>query len=160
MFEVFMSDFIKQCIADGKNSPGEICEVANEKIDELDIEIKKIELLRTRQSNLRTVIRRLGGEIQTKCKPKHSSIKMDFSASEDKLNSSIRDLCIKICKFMENSKRATVRDIMDSVANIEESTSVFMSIKWLADKGILSRDETSSERVVILGDSWENRPTA
>jgi len=159
MFEQFMADFIAKCVADGQNTPAKMCECAEAEASLLEKRIRGIEALRTEQSYLRTIIRKLGGSKQIR-RSKIPTVRVDASVSEADLDPYTRKLCVDICSYLENfGDKKTARDVMDSVASINEHSSVYLAIKWLADKGILKRDESSYDHpVIIRGDNWEKRP--
>jgi hypothetical protein len=159
MFEDFLEDFINWCIADGKSTPEEICATALKEIRDLDEKIAEIEKLRSEQANYRMIIRRLGGDIKRPKRKKASSLDLDFTVPEYKLDKNIRFLCVSVCNLLEKEKKATVRRILDNVAkSIDESEPVYIAIKWLVENGILERDNETIERVITLGPKWQDRP--
>lgn len=152
----FLPEFIAECVSNGKITPNEMCVEANDRIDNINQQIKSIKNLNTEKSNLYCAIRQLGGN-----KPKVYEYKSwDFSISEDKLVKHHRDLCIAICDLIEKNPNGLlmtdIRDVLDSIklASLEDDEPVFYAIKWLLGRCII--DKNSSMRV-IKGESWDKR---
>jgi len=156
--EKFMTDFISECVQNGDNSPPQICKCAEEEIKRLDEKIKEIEGLRTKQGHLRAVIKKLNGEVEDRRK-KYISAPIDSSVEESGLDPYIRQLCVDICTFVDSQDtEVTVRDIIDAVASIEANSSVYISVKWLVDRGILMRGNNAVDRAIVKGEKWDERP--
>jgi hypothetical protein len=147
-----------ECIKNGKITPFDMCQEAKTEILTLEEEVKKIEGIRTRQSNLRAVIRQLGG-VEVVKKTKRAPTIIDSSITEKDLDPYIRDMCAKVCNFIESSGPVGPRQIMDAVASVDERKLVIVSIKWLWDQSIITRDEGSLVREISKGKSWDKRPT-
>lgn len=157
MSEQFVANYIEIQISKGKSTPKDICVEAQEEIEALDREIKKIEKLRTRQNNLHSVIRQLGGQ-DLKRDPK-KIITIDSSVSEDELDSYLKTFCIKICDFIEKCSGPTnPREIMDEVGSLQENKITYTAIKWLLEQGIISRLDNGPNRFIVQGENWSNRP--
>lgn len=158
MSESFLANFIAECVNDGKNSPSEMCIVAEERIEKANKEIKKIEMLRLEKVSLYSVIRQLGGN-----KPKEirEYKNWDFSIPEEELDERKRTLCVNICTLIEKRPLliSEIRDTFASMklASLEEYEDVYWAAKWLLGRDIIDKD--SSMRV-IKGSSWDKRPYA
>lgn len=159
MSQEFINEFITTCIQNGKTSPIDICAVAKEEILSLDQEMKKIEDLRVRQSNLRAVVRQLGGTEVNK-RAKRAPIIVDSQLKENELDQYIREMCVKICDYIESQypKQLKPREIMDAVSSLEENKAVLTAIKWLHDNSIIDRREDSFSREILKGKDWDLRP--
>lgn len=155
----FINEYIAACIEQGKTTPVDICESARTEIFSLEEEIKKIEAIRTRQSNLRAVIRQLGGTEVIK-RAKKAPMIVDPLITEQELDSYVRQMCIKVCDYIEAEypKKLRPRDIMDGVASLEENKIVLTAIKWLWDHAIIERQENSLVREISKGKNWDTRP--
>ena len=150
----FVAEYVQECIQKGIQFPADIRKCAEDEIDGINEEIQKIEELRNRQSNLRAVIRHMGGGTKQK---KSSSQTMDFTMGWDDLESSFKELCIAICNFISSSGgRKSPRDIMDAISTLTEQKAVYSAIKWLDHNKVISRLNTADGRVIIKGDSWES----
>lgn len=156
----FTNDFIASCIQAGKLTPEDICQAAQREISSLEEEIKKIEALRLRQTSLRAVIRQLGGGESTNKRTKKAPMVVDPLQSEQDLDPYIRQMCIKICDFIEakHPQMLKPREIMDAVSSLEENKIVLTAIKWLWDHGVLERKEDSTAREISKGKNWDTRP--
>jgi ATP phosphoribosyltransferase len=144
--ETFVADFIAICTSSGITSTKDICRHAKKMIESLEVEISKSEPLRTEQSKLRMVIRQLQGH-------SHKVLKRPGTVTNFIVN---EKMCADICDFIEKNERATPRDIMDSVASIEENLSVYSAIKWLTERGVIKREKNGM--VIVIGSNWDDRP--
>lgn len=52
----FVSNFMSQCVQEGKNSPEQILSAANQQLEEINKKIQDLEELKTKRSNLLDVI--------------------------------------------------------------------------------------------------------
>lgn len=157
MSDRFVSEFIQKAIAQGKVSISEIRELAQAEINEIENQIKEIEKYRVRQNALKSVIRSLGGE--TSKKARKNQVTIDTSVSEDKLDPFIREICVKICNFIESVEEPkTPREIMDAVSSLEENRAAYSGIKWLQEQGIVERSENGVIVHITTGPNWKNRP--
>ncbi|MBU0999528.1 hypothetical protein KKG24_04495, partial [Patescibacteria group bacterium] len=100
MSENFLAEFIAACVGTGRNTPVEMCQMAESRIKEIDQEIKKIEILKGEKTNLYAAIRQLGGG---RAKEHKEYRYIDFSIPEDKLAEHYRMLCINICNLIDNN---------------------------------------------------------
>ena len=151
MSEEFVADYIQKCIQNGAQCPLDMRKCAKKEIEEIDKEIKKIELLKNKQRNLRAVIRHLGGNIRYRQPPEKT---MDFSIPWDKLNDSFRDICVSICLFIEeNGEDKMPSDIMDAISR--DQRLIYSAIKWLCYNEVIGRKETDCGRAVTKGSKWQ-----
>lgn len=152
----FVAEYVQECLQNGVKSPIDIRKCAEEDIELINDEIQKIELLRGKQSNLRAVVRYMGGG----AKAKNVSIKnMDFSMSWDELDDSYKILCKAICKFIHSSEKRSPREIMDAVRVPDDprGRAVYSAIKWLEHHDIIDRVEVDdgSAVVFVAGSAWD-----
>ncbi len=154
----FLTEFIAKCVEEGKATPAEMCQVAEERINEVNEEIKRAEELRLEKANLHGVIRQLGG---SKPKELREYKNADFSIPFDKLADHYKVLCANICSVMEDDHNGlTISDLMNKfssmgVATLEDNELVYWSIKWLGGRGIVDKDDSMC---LIKGPNWEDRP--
>jgi hypothetical protein len=155
----FSNEYIASCIEQGKTTPVDICESARKEISSLEEEIKKIEIIRTRQSGLRSVIRQLGG-VEVIKKTKRAPMIVDPLITEQQLDPYVKQVCVKVCDYIETQHplKLKPRDIMDAVASLEENRFVLTAIKWLWDHAIIERQENSLVREISKGKNWNQRP--
>ena len=157
MTNSFVSNFITKCVRSGINTPSNICLVAEKELNKIEETINKIEPLRTVQSNLRKVLRQIGGNRYKRCRKSIPSIE-DFSIPIKDLQDNTRQMCDKICDFLSKQNAGvSARNIMDNVANKEKNTEVYSAIQRLEEHGILKRFEKSFDKTIHKGDCWADR---
>jgi hypothetical protein len=157
MSNSFVSDFISKCVGNGKSTPAQICAVAESDLNKIEEKIKKIESLRTLQSNLRKVLRQIGGN-KYKRRRKSSIMMNDFSIPADDLGSDMRAMCKGVCDFIAKQNRGMIaREVMDAVADKSRSREVYHAIQWLQEHGILKHDEKDFVKFIYKGDAWGDR---
>jgi uncharacterized protein YecE (DUF72 family) len=147
----FLADFILDCVNNNKKTVLDICEMANTKIRDIETEINKIEQLRVEQNKYKNIIKQLSPN-RTKNKEVSALLNIDSSAP---ITPYIKELCFRICNFVNEKTQTDPRSIMDGVANIEENFAVYSAIKWLNDQGIIKR--IGPDRLITAGDNWNNR---
>lgn len=159
MSENFVENYISTCLLAGKTSIVDICAAARAEIDEIEEDLKKMEERRTRQSNLRALLRQMGMDTVKREKVVSSIINTSRPFAE--LDPYLQETCVKICNFIDKMDRETTtnRELMDSVASPEENKAVLISIKWLFENGIISRND-SLTREIKKGANWSSRPQA
>lgn len=162
MTDDFVEKYISDCIERGICTPKDICNHVLERIDEIDKELIQQNGIRQEKTSLQAVLRTFNHESFKKPK-KTKSPMINLDVEEDDLEPSYKNLLAGICEFMENQKRPVMpREIIDgmfskcdgSVDNKQRS--IYMSIKWLLDKGIVSRND--EDRSISMGKNWEKRP--
>jgi len=155
MQDNFVQEYIKKCVSQGKQSVGDICNFAKEEILTIDEDLKKMEVLRSRQTSLRALLKQMGVEPTKRAQPVSSIINTGQPFAD--LDPFMQNMCIAICNFVEKINRSTTsREIMDNVSKPEENKTALISIKWLWENGCFSRDENTRE--IKIGNNWENRP--
>jgi hypothetical protein len=158
MSESFLSNFIADCVRNGKTSPNEMCLVAEERIQKVDQEMKRIEGLRTEKTNLYSAIKQLGGN---KAKERIEYKNADFSIPFPKLAERYRELIVSICDLLEKEPEGMFNaDILTSlsvmgIASLEDNELVFFAIKWLGGRMIIDKTD---QMLVVKGSSWNKRP--
>jgi hypothetical protein len=160
MSDSFLLEYMNECISIGKKAPHEICECAKKEIKDIDNEIFEIEKLRNRQLKLNSIVRTLGGKARGA--EEGRSPALDFNIPENKLDDYMRNLCAKICTFIEEKHPSyvTPRDIMDEVTSVKENKVSYTAIKWLWRHGIITRIEDNVSRPIVKGENWDKRPLA
>ena len=156
MNEDFAQNYIDDCVKQGKTSLQAISQHAEEEISKIDSELKVIEQLRTRQNAIRAMLKNLGLEEK---KQKQISAITNTAAKFEDLDNLIQDMCRKICDYLDlvNSP-VTNRQIMNEISSIEENRLVLLSIKWLWEQGIITKNEQSLAREIVKGPNWGKRP--
>lgn len=151
----FLVEFIEHCTNNNISTPKEMCNLARIDIKKIDEELDKIKDLKIKQRNLKAAIETLSNQ-------KYSSnavATIDFSIPADKLDVIYYNMCIDICKFIdEKSEPVTPSEIMENISNITEHKIVYSSIRWLLEHNIVSRVDNSLRREIIKGVQWNNRP--
>ena len=158
MSDIFFAEYMNKCIDEGKRAPHEICASAEDEIKQIDKRISEIENLRSRQLKLHSIVRTLSGKTrEVRCK---QDPVMDFNLTEGKLDKYMKNLCVKICSFIDDRhpNHVTPRDIMDEVTSIRENKASYTAIKWLWKHGIITRVESNISRPIIKGENWDKRP--
>ncbi len=146
----FTALFIKDCVKRGIVNSNDICKLAEDKIKNIEQEILKIENLKSEQVKYRMIIKQLCRHVTDT-----SAGTFNFNISFSEMSDYNKDLCIKICKFINDKQKTNPREIMDSVASVEENIIVYSMIKWLTDKNIINR--TGSDRIIEKGNEWLNQ---
>lgn len=146
----FMVNFIQHCITQGQNTPERMCKIASERIKAIDQELKRAADLRNERTKLQKVITELSKGEETS-----SDNQVDTSIPEEKLGEYQRSLCVKICNFVEQKGSTTPSEIMESVGSYEEQKQVYLSIKWLSIRDIISRND---DKKLVKGSSWAQKP--
>lgn len=145
----YMVGFLSKCVQANKNLPEEMCEVAQERIAEIDQEMKEIENLRAEKANLKKIIKQFS-------KPKPKQVQsFDWSIPKEQLTEHQKTLFSSICKFIEKNPGQTPGTIMREVTSVEEHASVYAALKWLGTQEIIKRGEG---RGIFPGQKWNERP--
>jgi len=149
----FVADYVQECLSKGVQLPADIRKCAEDEISKINESIQKIEELRGRQSNLRAVIRQLGGGAKVK---KTSAETMDFSMSWEDLIEPFQALCTSICTHLSSqNKDQFPRDIMNLVSDIRDQKAVYSAIKWLEHNEVIDRKNTDDGRAIVKGKRWD-----
>lgn len=149
----FIETFTNNCILNGKSTPLLICEEARKDLALLNEEISKIELLKIKQANLKTVIKQFGGNNIIKNK-KSSIIK-----EEPVNNDAHKQMCVKVCDYIDTQDPNPVvpKQIIEAISSIENNKIVLTAILWLWKQNIIKRDD-NLERKISKGKNWSDRP--
>jgi len=161
----FVEKYISDCIDHGICSPKEMCDHALNRIDEIDEELMVQNTLRKEKNHLQMVLRTFNHESSKK--PRKSRVPIiNPDVAETDLEPSYINLLSSICDFIKASKRSVMpREIMDRMlrdnkvehGNVDDKQRcIYMSIKWLLDKGMVNRDDT--DRSISPGKNWKDRP--
>ena len=143
----YLTDFVSNCIKNGKSSITDISSSAKNRIQEIEFEYKKIESLKKEEKALKTLLKQLGGDVQ----PATIS-HVESSSSFNSLDCKLQNMCASILDFVSDNPGASVRSIIDAVSDLENTKTVLSSLKWLIDNKILSRSE--GDRKIFYGESW------
>lgn len=155
MDDNFVAEYITDCAKNGVASPPEICEKAKEEIKNIDQKILEINSLRMRKKNLLDVLKSFGHD-STKRPRKNVVPSVIGPSANEEMNPEFLQYIKGICKTVEEKSRSvSPREIMDSIGGLEHNQIVYLSIKWLCDKGILTRKE---DRTLTKGVNWNTRP--
>lgn len=153
MQDKFIEGFVTDCIKLGKKSPEEICKCAEATVLEINKRLIDLNKLRTKRSKLKLLIKGLS----PKKRRSRKEIQMiDPSLPDEYLVGPLREICIKICNYIEEHKKATPTDVMNHIANIEQQKPIYRAIKYLTDRKIIKRD--GPNQIIVAGNSWESRP--
>lgn len=155
MSNEFISNFITECIEKNIFDKDSICEEAIRQSKEIDIELAKLDKLRRRQIQLRSVLKSFDHESVRRIR----GSRIVTERPQDKLNDSMDlfiDMKIKICDFLEKTGPVTSRSIMDAVGDLQRDEVTYGAIKSLSENGIIDRDNNGR---VIKGVNWDKRPS-
>lgn len=152
-----LSFFVEECLGQGLTSPAEWCEKAQKDIQKIEseireIELKKISLLREKQTTLKSII-----SLLATTKSKKDPI---ISPLSNTINEEMEQLCDRICNFLRTKHpfHMTQRELMDNVASsYREEKSIILAVKYLWDQGVITRDETSLAREISPGINWKTK---
>jgi hypothetical protein len=149
----FVEDFLEKCIDKGITKPADIASEALKQRDLIDVQLKDFQKIRELRDNLTKVIRSLNPELKEK---KKAVISIYPDLVDDNLTDSAKNIANAICDYMNPlDSSATSRDIIGGIGwGAEEPTPVYMSIRYLLEKGILLRN---ADRSFTKGPNWENR---
>lgn len=141
----FTQSFINECIKNNKSNLNDIISQAELEIKEIDTDLKKMENLRTRQINLRTMLRQLGS----------SKKKADPSVTEENDPQVIKaeESVLVYLRAMSSRNNFSVRDILDAAGQEDDSKIVLIAIKNLICRQILLRNPEGS---LIRGSNWKD----
>jgi hypothetical protein len=154
--EDFLNEYINTCISEGTSSPKDICQKALNEIQELNKQIAEANALRIKVKNLHFVLRNFNHESTRKQRRNNIVTAMNNTLNNNIEDISYKALIINICEYFENIEESvTPRVIMDTLCGVEQNAAVYMAIKWLCDRGILTRNE---DRTLNKGLNWEMRP--
>lgn len=145
----FIAQYIQKSVSDGVCKPSDIRTKAFSDIKNIDDKIKKIELLKNKQTKLRAVIKHLGGAGKSKSFNKT----IDFSISEDKLPPFFKDIMYFICESIEKNNSITNSEVLGCFG-IENNKTVYSVIKWLGAREIISKNDLD----MVKGKNWDTRP--
>ena len=155
MSNEFFTNYLAESLTKGMTDTKDICKEAELEIKSIDNELKKLDDLKTRQTNLRGVVRQLGG---AKYKDTEKTpVITDFSVPESKLDSFFKDFLVEVCDFVEQNPGGVLpRQIMDEISSIENNNQVYSAIKWLVEHSVVER--IGIDRLIIKGSEWKSRP--
>lgn len=152
----FIDVFTTECLANGICKPVEICNVALQEIEKIDTELDRITNLRSQRDNYMGVLRSFGHDA-AKARGRRNKIPMiNPEISESDKDPSFIELLNAVCKEIETSDNPLTSRRLISGVGFEGSdpSPVYVSLKWLLDRGILKRD---NDRAFLPGENWENR---
>lgn len=148
MIEDFVEDFISMCIDDGISLATEICQEAQKRIDEIDVILNESNQLRIEKNNLFKVIQSLSSKPLRNRRNGVSSSNLEPEAISSQL---ITD----ICSLIADKGPITPAQILDDLNQLENNMEVYLAIKNLCERGILTRNQN---HYLSAGDKWEERP--
>ena len=154
----FIDSFTTKCLEKGKCKPREICEEAAKEIDRIDDELDRIYALRTQRDNYVSVMRSFGHDFGKSRgrRSKPPMVNPEISNADD--DPSFLKLIHSVCEEVEKSDYPlTPRRLISGVGyEGSDPSPVYVSLKWLLDRGILKRNE---DRAFLPGEKWDSRQT-
>lgn len=130
----FVSEFMSECVKDGKVSPEQIKETAETKLKEIDNKIQELELLKLTRSDLLDVIETFGGKN-----------KLPEELNLYSLN--LPNICQDICVLMVTNPIS-----MSSInSNKHDPQDIIFCIKQLIEHSIISKVDD----ILLRGDNFE-----
>jgi len=156
MNEDFVETFISECIDNGITNMGDICNLALEKRNELDKKIEEIQALKIQREKLQDVLRSLNHD-ESKGRGRRSKQPI-VNIIDDENDPTYTNLLCDICDIIDKSHGPmTPREVITQIGYSNDDPSpVYMAIKWLASRGVLSRN--SFDRTIERGENWGDRP--
>jgi histidinol phosphatase-like enzyme len=150
----FVEDYINNCLNDDVSNMAEICKKAILERDEIDKKISEIKKLKERRDNLQKVLKSLNHKEGNLRKPKPPMVNVEISSLNDDpaYADMIKDICEIIDKYNEPITPSKI--IKEIGYENEDPTSVYMSIKWLCEKGILMKNQ---DRTISKSKNWDKR---
>jgi hypothetical protein len=143
----YITKFINNCVDSGKSSIADISEAAKCRIKEIEHHLQGIEDLKREEKALNSLLKQITGDFQVSSEPEVESV-----SSYSTLPENIKSICDSIVDLIEDNQNLSVKFIIESVSDLENSRFVLTSLKWLIDNRILSRSE--SDRKIFKGDLW------
>lgn len=134
----FVSNFIVECAQDNKNSPDQIIQEAKRKIEEIDVQIQKIEQLKVTRSKLLDVVCTFGENKKTN---------KDSEKSLELFQIKNHHICKYICDQL-NNKPVKVEEIKNSKYIAQD---ILFCIKQLIEYKVLSK----TGNILLRGDKFE-----
>lgn len=149
----FVEDFVEMCLDQDITKPIDITNEALRQRDEIDLKLEEFQKLREHRDNLTKVIRSLNPELKER-KKTVTSIYPDLV--NDDITDQMRDIIKLIFKFInETDKNVSSREVIAGVGwDNDEPSPVYLSIRFLLENGILSRN---ADRTLLKGPEWDNR---
>lgn len=136
MKEDFVQDYVCSLVEQGITRKEDMVSFIEGQISNLDEEIAKINALYTQKTNLLKVLKMFGTKESVKETAKDI---IDASKSIDELGND-REIVVKVTRFLSDKDKVSPRDVMDALGGMQEK--VYLTIKWLTDRGEISRDES------------------
>jgi hypothetical protein len=145
------SDYIQTCFAQGVVNFGEIAAKARARIEEIDKELAEADRLRAEKVKLTNVLR----ELHDDSVKRHRAVPTAPAIELDDNGVPAQKLRYQICKVIGEDGALLNNDLMQKVCGYQEQQRFIRAVKFLGEKGILSRDE---ERRHVPGPNWNERP--
>lgn len=146
----FVEEFISKCIDKGVSSPKDICKLAQDRMDSIDIILRGTDNLRVEKTNLKKVIKTLAPP-----EPKKRRRKTEPNSEPLVMGVSNKELLSDICEFIVKNGPSTPKQILEALNQLENNVEVYIAIKTLCENGILIKNE---DKALIGGNNWINRP--
>lgn len=126
----FISEFVEECVQNGKASPKDIASEAKIKINNIDDQIRQIETLKSRRSKLVDVVNSFDAPEDEE---RESGTFATNVCLEDEMTSQIYSMVLE-------GKVVAIGDVLKKFGE-QNKNKIFLSIKQLAEAGLLARDE-------------------
>jgi flagellar motor switch protein FliG len=127
----FISEFVGECVQQGKASPKDIASEARIKISNIDDQIRQIESLKGQRSKLIDVVNSFDSNEETEVA--ESGTFATNACLSEPINNEIFSMVMEL-------RSVSIGDIMKKFGEGNKNK-IFLGIKQLAEAGLLARDE-------------------
>lgn len=143
--QTFFEDFMDKCIDDGIKTPAAMIQVALDRIEEIDQEMKKFIELQSERNNLNNVLKSLN--YTPKAKPNSKRAKaIEFSNQESILSddekTEIQEQILTLFKSGKNVALSGVQISEHILGKGIDASPVFLALKLMQESNLLTRNES------------------
>lgn len=128
----FISGFVQECVANGKQTPKEIASEARIKIDRIDDQIRQVENLKGERSRLIDVVNSFDSSEE------NDSAESGTFATSACLSDALTN---QIYSFVKESKLISINDLLEKFGHGNKNK-IFLGVKQLTEAGLVARDES------------------
>lgn len=146
----YLSSFMNTCINSGKSSVSDITEAAKIRIKDIEFQLSNFDDLKKEEKILKSLIKQLNGDFDSS-----SMLEVETGSDFHSLPGEIQSICLSILELLEDQEAISVRFIIDTISDLEDTKLVLTSLKWLIDNKIVSRSEV--DRKFSKGDLWSEK---
>ncbi len=142
-----LQDYIANSAANGTKNIKAICDNLRNEISDIDRQLKAMDCLRIKRAQLTSI---LEGLDDTYRRQQATARFQDFDESSDEA----QELRKQIIKLICAAGPLSNREILANVGNYQEDAKVILVLKWLNERGVLTR-ENNTEGRYYPGKQWD-----